>query len=230
MEDQQPEPGDLTDQVPDGDESAAEEPDTVGDDESDVADHTTTEVIAADSTADAAAPTRRPTVRRAAVGIGAAAALFVGSSAFAGAMVQPYLADRALVATKIEIARAATEAITALWSYTPENIDTLPDRAAQYLTGDFAAMYRKDIGQITPQYKQDKISLSTQVTGVAVSSVDGTQASALVYTNTSATSPKTKGIPLLQYRSYQVSMTRQHGRWLAAELAGITKFSVTPEF
>ncbi|MEZ0365595.1 mammalian cell entry protein [Mycobacterium sp. pUA109] len=226
MEDQQPEPGDLTDQAPDGDESAAEEPDTAGDDESDVADHTTTEVIAADG----AAPPRRPRGRRAAVGIGAAAALFVGSSAFAGAMVQPYLVDRALVATKLEIARAATEAITTLWSYTPENIDTLPDRAAQYLTGDFAAKYRKDVDRITPANKQAKISLSTQVSGVAVSSVDGTQASALVYTNTSSTSPKTKGIPSLQYRSYQISMTRQHGRWLATELAAITRFSVTPEF
>lgn len=180
--------------------------------------------------AETAVPARPTTRRWAAAGIGVVAALFVGSVAFAGAMAQPYLADRALATTKLAVARAATEAITTLWSYTPENIDTLPDRAARYLSNDFATKYRKDLEQITPANKQAKISLNTEVTGVAVLSVEGSQASALVYTNTTSTSPKTKDIPALQFRSYQVSMTRDHGRWLATELAAITTFSLTPDF
>lgn len=68
-----------------------------------------------------------------------AALLFVGSARFAGAMVQPYLADRAVAATKLKVARTAANAITTLWTYTPENMDTLADRASAYLSGDFEA-------------------------------------------------------------------------------------------
>lgn len=199
MDDQQPEPGDLTDPAGDADAS-----------DGDTTRH------------------RRAPARWSAAVVGVAATLFVGSAAFAGAMMQPYLADRALVATKLDIARAATDTITTLWTYTPDNIDSLPDRASKYLTGDFAAKYRKDLERIAPANKQAEISLSTDVAGVAVESVDAGRASALVYTNTTSKSPKTKDIPALQFRSYQISLTREHGRWLATELAAITKFSVTP--
>ncbi|MEJ6536811.1 MAG: Mce protein, partial [Mycobacterium sp.] len=47
--------------------------------------------------------------------IAASAGLFIGAGAFAGAAVQPYLADRAAVATKENIARTAADAITTLW-------------------------------------------------------------------------------------------------------------------
>ena len=70
--------------------------------------------------------------------VGIAAALFVAAGGYAGAMAHSYLSDRALVHTKLVIARAATETITTLWSYTPDIIDSMPDRAAHYLTGDLA--------------------------------------------------------------------------------------------
>lgn len=85
---------------------------------------------------------RRSRGRRLAITVGVAAALFVGSAAFAGATVEPYLSERAVVATKLMVARTAANAITTLWTYTPENMDTLADRAANYLSGDFAAQYR----------------------------------------------------------------------------------------
>ncbi len=81
----------------------------------------------------------------AAVGAGA---LFVAAAAFAGAALQPYLADRALVHTKLDVARTAANAITTLWTYTPENMESLPDRSAGYLGGDFANDYRKYIDAI----------------------------------------------------------------------------------
>ena len=69
----------------------------------------------------------------------AATLLFVGSAAFAGATLQPYLSDRATVAIKLNVARTAANAISSLWTYTPDSPAALPDRAQNYLTGDFAA-------------------------------------------------------------------------------------------
>lgn len=176
---------------------------------------------------DGVAPAR---LRWAAPVLAVVVTLFVGAAGFAGAAMYPYLTDRALVTTKETIARAAIDAITTLWSYTPENIDALPDRAAKYLSGDFEAKYRQYIETIAGASKQLQQTVSTEVTGVAVISVTGATASALVYTNTRATSPKTREIPGVQYWSHQVSMARSHGRWLATDMAQITKFSVTPQF
>ena len=134
--------------------------------------------------------------------------LFVGSAAFAGATVQPYLSDRATVATKLNVARTAANAITTLWTYTPENMDTLADRAANYLSGDFAAQYRKFVDAIVAPNKQAKITNTTEVTGAAVESLDGPNAVAIVYTNTTSTSPLTKNIPSLKYLSYRLIMKR----------------------
>jgi Mce-associated membrane protein len=172
---------------------------------------------------------RRPAGKRLAIAVGVAAALFVGSAAFAGATVQPYLADQATAATKLEIARTAANAITTLWTYTPENMSTLADRAANYLSGDFEAQYRKFVDGIVPTNKQAKITNNTQVTGVAVESLDAPEAVAIVYTNTTSTSPLTKGIPSLKYLSYRLFMKRTHGRWLVTRMTTVTSLDLTPQ-
>ena len=84
----------------------------------------------------------RPAGKRLKLAAAAAAALFVAGGAFLGATAQPVIANRAMVETKLNIARTAANAITTLWSYTPENMDSLGDRSAKYLTGDFAFQYR----------------------------------------------------------------------------------------
>lgn len=172
---------------------------------------------------------RRLAGRRLIVAVGAATALFVGSAAFAGAMVQPYLADRAMAATKVEVVRTAVDAITALWTYTPENMATLPDRAAEYLSGDFEAQYRKYIDAIAAPNKQAQVTNSTQVTGAGVESLDGPNATAIVYTNTTSTSPVTKDIPSLRYLSYRLFMRREHARWLVNRMTTITSLDLTPQ-
>ncbi|MDA3640453.1 mammalian cell entry protein [Mycobacterium xenopi] len=183
---------------------------------------------AADMSDQDGAPARRPAGKRLVIAVGVAAALFVGSAAFAGATVQPYLADRATVATKLKIARTAADAITTLWTYTPDNMDTLADRAANYLSGDFEAQYRKFVDGIAPANKQAKVTNNTQVTGVAVESLAGPEAIAIVYTNTTSTSPLTKGIPSLKYLSYRLFMKRAHGRWLVNRMTTITSLDLTP--
>lgn len=157
-----------------------------------------------------------------------AAALFVAAGAFAGATAQRYLSDRALVHTKVEVARTATNAITTLWTYTPEDMESLPDRAQMYLGGDFAAQYRQYIDAIVAPNKQAQVSNSTQVLGAAIETINPTQATALVYTNSVATSPVTKNIPSLRYLSYRLTLERRDSRWLITEMTPVTSLDLTP--
>jgi len=249
VEDQQPAAGDLTDEIPDsqsGDDPADEtvvaasdaefaEPesgiDSAEGDEND-AETTEDDEEKADETAEEAVGgvrERRPVGKWSAIAAAVAALLFVGSAAFAGATVQPYLADRASAATKLQVARTAANAITTLWTYSPDNIDKLADRAAQYLSGDFEASYRKYIDMITAPNKQAKVSNTTQVTGAAVESLSGPDATAIVYTNTTSTSPATKDIPSLKYLSYRLVMKREHARWMVTRMTTITSLDLTPK-
>jgi Mce-associated membrane protein len=219
-------------------ETAPAARETAETDSHDEAPESETDDVAPDSEAGEEAPdsaeaggtrARRPAGKRLAIAVGVAAALFVGSAAFAGATVQPYLTDQATAATKLEIARTAANAITTLWTYTPDNMSTLADRAANYLSGDFEAQYRKFVDGIAPTNKQAKITNNTQVTGVAVESLDAPEAVAIVYTNTTSTSPLTNGIPSLKYLSYRLFMKRTHGRWLVTRMTTITSLDLTPQ-
>jgi Mce-associated membrane protein len=246
VEDQQPAAGDLTDATPDsqsGDDASVGEPESeapeaesaIDSDAGDEIDHGTTEdeEPTADETADEGTVTfrqRRPAGKWSIIAAAIAAVLFVGSAAFAGATVQPYLTERATVATKLRIARTAADAITTLWTYTPQNMDKLADRAAQYLSGDFEAAYRKYIDAIVPPNKQAQITNTTQVTGAAVESLNGPDATAVVYTNTTSTSPATKDMPSLKYLSYRLVMKRDHARWLVTKMTTITSLDLTPKF
>ena len=208
-----------------GGESATDDEnadDTTEDEDSDVAE-------ASDETA-VGVRERRPVGKWSAIAAAVAAALFVGSAAFAGATMQPYLTDRATVATKLRVARTAANAITTLWTYTPENIDKLADRASQYLSGDFEASYRKYIDAIAAPNKQAQVTNTTQVTGAAVESLSGPDATAIVYTNTTSTSPATKDVPSLKYLSYQLVLQRDHARWLVTKMTTITSLDLTPKF
>ncbi len=171
---------------------------------------------------------RKPVGKWLVAAVSVAAALFVGSAAFAGAMVQPYLADRAVVATKLKVARTAANAITTLWTYTPDNLDKLADRASLYLTGDFEAQYRSFVDALVAPNKQAQITNSTVVTGAGVESLDGPNAVAIVYTNSTSTSPMTKNIPALKYLSYRLFMKRDHAKWLVTRMNTITSLDLTP--
>ena len=175
----------------------------------------------------------RPAGRRLIGAAVLASALFVGSAGFAGAMVQPYLSERALVATKLEIAETAAEAIRTLWTYTPEDMATLADRASRYLSGDFSEEYARYIDAIVEPNKQAKVTNMTEVVGAAVESVSPpdapTEATAIVYTNSVATSPVTKNIPSLRYLSYRLTMQREGSQWLITRMSTVTSFDLTPQ-
>ena len=218
MEDQQPAAGDLTvaapdEQAPEDTAPEAEEPTSAAD------------VVEAEP-----GPKRNWFSRnKVALGVGTSAALFVAAGAFAGAAVQPYLADRAAVATKLDIARTAADAITTLWTYTPEDMDKLPDRSAKYLSGDFEDQYRKYVDAIVPTNRQAKVTNKTEVVGTAVESLQGSEATAIVYTNTTSTSPLSKNIPAMKYLSYRLQLKRQHGDWLVTKMTTVTSLDLTPQ-
>ena len=247
MEDQQPATGDLTEESPDstsGDSAAVDTDVAAADaahvdpDASDGDDENADAATEDDETDDAEAADEpvvgvtqwRPVSKWSAIAAGVAAALFVGSAAFAGATMQPYLTDRATVATKLRVARTAANAITTLWTYTPQNIDKLADRASQYLSGDFAAAYRKYIDALVAPNKQAQITNTTQVTGAAVESLTASDATAIVYTNTESTSPSTKDVPSLKYLSYRLVLQRDHARWMVTKMTTITSLDLTPKF
>ncbi len=172
---------------------------------------------------------RRPPGRWAPIAIGIASALFVAAGGFAGATLAPYVAERAAVQTKVEIARTAADAITTLWTYTPENMEQLADRSGRFLGGDFRAEYRKYIDAIVPTNKQAQVSNSTEVVGAAVESLDGPDATAIVYTNSTATSPLSKNIPSLRYLSYRLILHREGSEWLVTAMSTITNLHLTPQ-
>lgn len=240
MEDQQPDPGALIESDEDGlqDSAAADaeapEIDIEPEIDSAEADSESDEAGSEDgSTASEGDGTPEPKRRsgRLLTGVVAvAAALFVGAAAFAGATVEPYLADRAVVATKMQIVKTAIAAITTLWNYTPENMDGLADRASGYLSGDLKAQYRKLIDTIVESNKQAKVTNNTEITGAAVESLSGSEATVLVYMNTTATSDAQKGLPSLKYLTYRLFMKRDNNRWVVTKMPTVTSLSLTPQF
>jgi Mce-associated membrane protein len=170
----------------------------------------------------------RPAGRALKIAAVAAGVLFIAAAAFAGGTIQPYLTDRAAVHTKFVIAETAASAITTLWTYTPEDMDKLPERSAKYLGGDFATEYKRYIDAIVAPNKQAQVTNNTQVLGAAVESLTPTEATAIVYTNSVATSPVTKGIPSLRYLSYRLTMKPQGSHWLITQMVAVTKLDLTP--
>lgn len=155
--------------------------------------------------------------------------LFIGSGVYFGFALHSHLADRALGATKAEIARTAVAAVTTLWTYTPDTIETLPDRAGEYLSGDLNAQYRQFLEAAIAPNKQAQITDKTEVVGVAVESLNGTDSVALVLTNTTATSPLTKNIPSLKYVAYRLALTKQDSRWRVTKMATVSFTDLTPK-
>lgn len=237
MEDKQPAASGLTDDAA-GEEAAEHDESTSAATEDESADETDgdaqanadTQEAEAGAAADKPVKTRRRWAgKSASIAVAVAAVLFVGSAAFAGATLHPYLNDRATAATKLKVAQTAATAITTLWTYTPENMDKLADRASAYLSGDFEAQYRKFVDAIVAPNKQAKITNSTQVTGAAVESLDDSNAVVIVYTNTTSTSPLNKNIPALKYLSYRLFMKRTDGRWLVTRMTTVTSLDLTPQ-
>ena len=231
MEGQQPVAGDLSEEAPP--EGAIPEegpPDETASDETAPEETAPDENASVEDPSEAgpAAPTwLRRNSRR--VALLSSVGLFVAAGAFAGATAQAYLMDRAAVALKEKVARTASEAITTLWSYTPADMDKLSERSAKYLGGDFGQQYRRYVDAIAPENKQAEVTSSTQVVAVAVESLRGSEATAIVYTNTTSTTPKSNNIPSLKYLSYRLELQQQDREWRVTKMTTVTSLDLTPK-
>jgi Mce-associated membrane protein len=67
------------------------------------------------------------------------------------------------------------------------------------------------------------------VVGTAVESLQGSEATAIVYTNTTSTSPLSKNIPAMKYLSYRLQLKRQDGDWLVTKMTTVTSLDLTPQ-
>jgi Mce-associated membrane protein len=170
---------------------------------------------------------RKPVGRRLAVAVAVAAALFVVAGAVGGATLQPYLADRVVAGTKIEIAQTAKDAITTLFTYTPDDMEQLPARSARYLGGDLKDAYAKQVDALAATNKQSQIHRNAQVVGAAVESLNGDNATAMVYANISYTSAETKDVPRIFLVAYRLTMEREGGTWLITSMPWITSKDLT---
>jgi len=228
VESQRSEAGDLSDAASTAEELEPAGSDTAGSDTAG-SDTAETGTVETGTVREPSAARKWLTDNKIRVQLVSSVALFVAAGAFAGAMVQPYLAGRATVANKEKIARTAADAIATLWSYTPDDMDTLSDRSAKYLGGEFGQQYRRYVDAIAPTNKQAKVTSATQVVAAAVESVRGSEATALVYTNTTSTSPQSNNIPSLKYLSYRLELQREGRDWRVTKMSTVTSLDLTPK-
>ena len=231
MEGQQPDSGDLNDS-----ESEVSQPEVPESEVPESAESESAESESEESEDPAPEPVKEPSAARKwltrnkkRLALVSSAGLFVGAGAFAGAAVEPYLMERATVASKEQIARTAADAIATLWSYTPDDMDKLSERSARYLGGDFGVQYRRYVDAIAPTNKQAQVSSSTAVVAAAVESLRGSEATALVYTNTTSTSPNSNNIPSLKYLSYRLELQREGRDWRVTKMTTVTSLDLTPK-
>ena len=231
MEGQQPDSGDLNDS-----ESEVSQPEVPESEVPESAESESAESESEESEDPAPEPVKEPSAARKwltrnkkRLALVSSAGLFVGAGAFAGAAVEPYLMERATVATKEQIARTAADAIATLWSYTPDDMDKLSERSARYLGGDFGVQYRRYVDAIAPTNKQAQVSSSTAVVAAAVESLRGSEATALVYTNTTSTSPNSNNIPSRKYLSYRLELQREGRDWRVTKMTTVTSLDLTPK-
>ena len=110
-----------------------------------------------------------------------------------------------------------------------DRVDELAVLGGEIAAGDFAFQYRKFIDSIVATNKQAQVTNTTSVLGTAVESVNQSEASAVVYTNSVSTSPVSKNIPSLRYLSYRLEMKRDRSDWRITRMTTITTLDLTPQ-
>ena len=74
---------------------------------------------------------------------------------------------------------------------------------------------------------------STQVVGAAVESLRGApeanEATAIVYTNTTSTTPQNNNVPSMKYLSYRLELNRYGRDWRVTKMTTVTSLDLTPK-
>ncbi|HEX2312416.1 MAG TPA: hypothetical protein VHJ17_01695 [Thermomonospora sp.] len=127
--------------------------------------------------------------------------------------------NRALVDTEAttRVVGDVSNAVTRVFSYTSDGTAQAERAAAETLSGQAAADYRRLIGKVRAQAPQQRLTLTTRVVRAGVSSLTGDTARLLVFLDQTATrAGRPNGTPA----AAQLTVTARliDGRWRITEL------------
>ena len=155
----------------------------------------------------------RPAGKRLKIAAAAAAVLFVAGGAFLGAMAQPVIANRASVRDEAghrphrpECDHHAVVVHPGEHGLACRPLGPLSHR--RFRVRSTASSSTRS----SPPTSRLRSRTPPSVLGTAVESVTPSEATAIVYTNSVATSPVSKNIPSLRYLSYRLEMKRDRRR------------------
>lgn len=122
--------------------------------------------------------------------------------------------NRALLDTDAttKVAGDVSNALTRIFSYTPDDTATAERAAAQTLAGEAAADYRRLFAKVRSQAPEQRLALTTRVVRAGVSSLTGDTARLLVFLDQTATRDgRPNGTPAAAQLSVTARLTG--GRW-----------------
>ncbi|GAA5044615.1 h domain protein [Nocardia callitridis] len=151
-----------------------------------------------------------------AVGLVAIAALVVG--AING---YRYWNDRQSEDARTEAVAAAGHAVTDMFTYTPENVDTVLQQSAQNLTESFRDDYLKLVNQaIAPGAKEKQLTVQATVQAGGVIAADDASATVMLFLNQVTTSKDSPQGNTTASR-VRVVLDKQDSHWLVDSVTPI---------
>ncbi|MFZ2174019.1 MAG: hypothetical protein WAW17_08300 [Rhodococcus sp. (in: high G+C Gram-positive bacteria)] len=154
--------------------------------------------------------------RRAVIVSALTAVLLTGSAILASVLYfVNYRADQRVNGTvQSEVLSAATDGAAAVLTYRPDTLDADFANAESRLTGDFLNYYSGFTEQVVAPAAKDKaVETEATVMGTAITRIDPSSATVLVFINQTTTSRDTPD-PTMTTSSIRLGMQNVDGRWL----------------
>ncbi|MGV8871300.1 MAG: hypothetical protein ACOH2Q_02150 [Rhodococcus sp. (in: high G+C Gram-positive bacteria)] len=124
-------------------------------------------------------------------------------------------------AARSEVTQVASDQAVAMLSYQHDTVDDQLAAAADGLTGDFKEQYRTLVSEaVAPSAKEKSIDTAVNVVGASVVSVEGDDATVLLFLNQVTTSDQTPE-PTTTGSRVNVELTETDGRWAVSGLTPV---------
>ena len=123
--------------------------------------------------------------------------------------------------SRTDVARVAGDQAVAMLSYRHDTVDDQLATAAAGLTGDFRGEYETLVAEaVAPSAKEKSIDTAVTVAGSSVVSIDGDDATVLLFLNQVTTSAQTPD-PTTTGSRVTVDLTRVDGMWAVSGLTPV---------
>ncbi|MFC7303027.1 hypothetical protein ACFQVC_02185 [Streptomyces monticola] len=131
---------------------------------------------------------------------------------------EPATGNRALTdaAATEQVAVAVGDALTRVFSYTPENTEATRQAAAELLAGKAATQYEALFGQVAERAGEQRLTLTSHVVRTGVTRLTGREARLLVFLDQVA--ERKGGKPAEAAAQLSVTARLQGGTWRITEL------------